>query len=81
MYSKREIDLNGLLVNGSMRGLCLVSQHLRRRILDGNISVPQVNLELCENGTFQDASLEDIVQPTSLDLTTGEDVFVLDLER
>ncbi|MBS3142646.1 2'-deoxycytidine 5'-triphosphate deaminase [Candidatus Woesearchaeota archaeon] len=64
-----------------MNGSCLVSQDLRRRVLKGHIDVPQRNLALKEDLAFADPVLESIVQPSSLDLTIGDEVFVLDLEH
>ena len=56
-----------------MNGSCLVSQDLRRRVLKGHIDVPQRNLALKEDLAFADPVLESIVQPSSLDLTIGDE--------
>jgi len=72
-------------------GYCLVSQQIRRLILDGSMTVPEDDLSLVEEdvyegelsrkkGRFNDDSLEKRVQPSSFDPTLSNELFVLDTD-
>ncbi len=58
---------------------CLVSQEIRRKIVDGLIHTG-ANLSLNEQGRFADKSLEDRIQPSSFEPILGDELFILDTE-
>jgi len=61
-----------------MSGYSLVSQQIRKLVLDGAIKVPEANLSLRDDGWFVDEGLEGRVQPASFEPTLRDEVFVLD---
>lgn len=63
------------------RGYCLVSQQIRKEILDGGIITGVSDLSLGSNNRFTDSSLEKRVQPSSFEPIMGDEVFILDIEK
>ncbi len=70
------------------RGYCLVSQQIRKRILDGRIKTPVKNLVQLpgdignkKTGWFVDDSLEERIQPSSFEPIIGNELFILDTEQ
>ncbi|MBX4212135.1 2'-deoxycytidine 5'-triphosphate deaminase [Candidatus Pacearchaeota archaeon] len=66
------------------RGYSLVSQQIRKKILDGDITNFGTDLSLVgegpKKGQFKDDSLELRIQPASMDPIIGNEIYVLDTE-
>ncbi len=67
-------------INIMKRG-CLVSQDIRRRIIDGSITTHFSDLSLDDRGYFNDNNLESMIQPMSFDSTLSNEIFILDTEE
>jgi len=63
------------------KGYCLVSQQIRGKILDGDITTPNSGLSRNKNGFFEDQGLESRIQPTSLEPIISDEAFILDKEE
>jgi len=62
------------------RGYCLVSQQIRRRIIDGGIRVSG-DTSLVTRKRFKNEELESRVQPSSFEPMIGNEIFILDTDQ
>ena len=59
----------------------LASQHIRQKIVEGKLIVPDSDKELTESGVFSSKRLESRVQPASFEPTASDHIFVIDSEN
>jgi deoxycytidine triphosphate deaminase/predicted NUDIX family phosphoesterase len=63
------------------KGYCLVSQEIRKKILNKDIRISGTPPSIEDNGSFKNDDIESRVQPSSFEPVIGNEAFILDSEE